>query len=172
MVRLGSGTIVLAFFIAGCGGSDASNEAAAGNNQAAAAATSGASDNAAAGANAAAPGGNASADAGTPVGPCPFATRGWTATILPGAPGEQTAVGMNGEIRADDAGRLPTISTQGRQQAPVYVIELLASPEAAPQPQRDWMPAAGLFESYTPAFTYAAVRCGGVEIARVPIRAG
>ncbi|HYI47140.1 MAG TPA: hypothetical protein VEX35_01630 [Allosphingosinicella sp.] len=77
---------------------------------------------------------------------------------------------INGEIRTDRTGRQPMISTLAEPRAPAYVIELISDPTVEPQADRGWMTNGGVFENYDPAFTHVAVRCGGAEIARVPIR--
>jgi hypothetical protein len=124
----------------------------------------------AASANQGAAAGNAAAAAETPVGPCPFATRGWAAEVMPSTGSERPSVAMNGEIRTDRTGRQPMISTLAERRAPAYVIELISDPTVEPQADRGWMTNGGVFEDYDPAFTHVAVRCGDAEIARVPIR--
>lgn len=168
MRYLGSASIVLAFVLGGCGGSGGGNQAAGGNNQAAPSNGSAVGGNAAA--PAAAPGANASASAEAPAGPCPFPTRGWRATLFPASPGEQAVVAVIAEVRPDAGGRMPTLSAVSERRAPTLVVELLSEPRATPQANREWQQSSVVFVDHRPDFTEAAVRCGGAEIARVPIR--
>jgi hypothetical protein len=168
MRHLGSAGMVLAFVLGGCGGTGQGNNAAAGNDQAAAASANDSSATAAG--NAAAPGGNASASAGTASGDCPFETRNWRATLFPASPGEQAVVAVIAEARPDASRRMPTLSAVRERHAPTLVVELLDEPRAEPHPNRDWAQTSVVFDHYTPDFTEAAVRCRGVEIARVPVR--
>jgi hypothetical protein len=171
MRHLKSGITVVAFVLAGCGGSGTDKGVAAGSDQAAPAASNGSAAEANAAALAAAPVGNASASAETPVGPCPFATRGWEALIMPAsAPGEQPTVSINGEIRADSGGRQPMIFNLGERQPPLLVLELTSSAEVEPQADRGFMANGAVFPDYTPQYTHVAIRCANTEIARVPIR--
>jgi hypothetical protein len=157
-----------ALCLAGCGGpggnvANGGGDAAAGNANAATGADP------AAAANGAAPAGNATAE--TPVGPCPFATRGWEALIMPASmPGEQPTVSINGEVRADSAGRQPMMFNLGERQPPLLVLELTSSAEVEPKAERGFMSNGAVFPDYTPAFTHVAIRCADTEIARVPIR--
>ena len=168
MRHLGSAGLALAFVLCGCGGSGDGNKAAAGNNQAAAAS----SDSAATGSNAAAsaPAGNSSAGSETAAGPCPFETRNWRATLFPASPGEQAVVAVITEVRPDASGRMPAMSTQSERRAPTLIVELVSDPRYPVQANREWQQSSVVFDRHTPDFTEAAVRCGGVEIARVPVR--
>lgn len=118
----------------------------------------------------AAPAGNGSA-AETPVGPCPFPTRGWAAEVTESTePGGRPSVAVNGEMRPDASGRRTMIFALGEPQAPAYVLELTSDATMEPDADRSWMATGAVYEDYDPAFTHVSVRCGGVEVARVPIR--
>ena len=148
----------LALCLAGCGAQMESNRV---DEEKAIAANAGAGDSTAA----------ANSAAETPVGPCPFATRGWEATISTvSQPGGKPAVALNGEVRPDKDGRMPMIFSIGIRQPPVLVLELLSDAEVEPQADRGWMTTGTVFEEYDPQYTHAAVRCAETEIARVPIR--
>jgi hypothetical protein len=151
-----------ALCLAGCGAQK--EEGSAGGS----AAVDGGAGNLAAAALPPAPAGNEAAE--TPVGSCPFATRGWQAAIVPASkPGGTATVALNGEVRPDKGGRMPTVSTQGAMEAPALVLELSSDPAIDPQPDRGWSRAGAVFDAYYPNYTHAAVRCAGAEIARVPI---
>jgi hypothetical protein len=153
--------------VGGCGAPAGNSGMAAGNGAVQANAGAGA---AAAPANLAAPAGNASAAAETPVGPCPFQTRGWTAEVSPPTGNERPSVGISGEARPDRTGRRAMIWTLSVPRPPAYVMELQSDATMTPDADRSWMITGGAFENYDPAFTHVAVRCADTEIARVPIR--
>lgn len=159
MRTIGPAITALALCLAGCGAQMERN--GAGENLAAAA---GIPDG-----GGGAPAAQASAE--TPVGPCPFATRGWEATVSPALqPGEKPSVSFNGEVRPDGSGRMPTIATLGEMKPPLLVLELLSFTDVEPQPDRGWIATGGVFEAYGPQYTHAAISCAGTEIIRVPIR--
>lgn len=150
----------LALCLAGCGAQMESN--GAGDEKAVA------GELAAAGASQA-PAGNAAAE--TPVGPCPFATRGWEAMITtPMQEGEKAGVAINGEARPDQKGHGPMIFGLGIRRPPLLVLELTSDQTGEPWADRGWAWTGWVFEDYDPQYTHVAVRCADSEIARVPIR--
>ncbi|HEX8238232.1 MAG TPA: hypothetical protein VF574_00650 [Allosphingosinicella sp.] len=158
-------TAALALCLAGCGAPSQSNRAGGepavdGNASASAASAAGGE-----------PAASANSAAATPVGPCPFATRGWVAEIVPASePGGKPAVALNGEARPDKDGRMPMMFALGVRRPPVLVLELSSDAAVEPQADRGWMTVGTVFEEHEPQYTHAAVRCADVEIARVPIR--
>lgn len=130
-------------------------------------AKAGAGNSTAAGAPQAAAGNSA---AETPAGACPFATRGWEATVFPPSqPEEKTNLALNFEARPDKECHMPMTFTLGVRRPPALVLELTSDHTGEPQANRGWMATGVAFEDYDPAYTHVAVRCADAEIARIPI---